>query len=103
MAFYTINELINYQWFVHCVTKQSRIYQKFRRQFPNIPETSSTFVYRMRRRVKTTGSFQPRPTPGRNCSYTEYQETDITAFFCHPTKKFLSSKQYFGTTKYINC
>ena len=58
------------------------------------------FVYRMMKRLRTTGSFYPRPGPGRNRIYTENQEIDIIAFFINnPQTSIRLAKEALGLSK----
>lgn len=64
-----------------CNRNNAETAREFGRRYPYLPEISRTFVYRMMRRLRTTGSFNPRPGPGRNILYNEDQEIDIIAYF----------------------
>lgn len=83
MVFLTNDELFELtMMYSMCNRNSSRTAREFGRRYPNLPEISRAFVYRMMRRLRKTGAFHPRPGPGRNRLYTEDQETDIIAYFC---------------------
>ena len=83
-----------------CNRNNAQTTSKFNRLHQNSPEISRIFVYRMMKRLRTTGSFHPRPGLGRNRIYTEDQEIGIVAFFLkNPQTSIRAANEALGQSR----